>query len=93
MGILFLWRRTSRSSLPYILYNLRWDRAQSRQSATVGFFSSRQNWDLRPCPHLQASVFPTFGSGGDTLVCGREWGGPKSEEGKDTLVLLVTSHM
>jgi hypothetical protein len=60
---------------------------QSRQSARL--FSSRPNWDPPP-PHTQASVSPPLVPGGRTLFrelwVGR---GPNSDDGTDTLVLLV----
>ncbi len=40
-----------------------------------------------PPHHTQASVSPSFGSGGDTLACGRGRGGPNSDERTDTVVL------
>jgi hypothetical protein len=62
---------------------------------TLGFFSSRPNWNPPP-PHPQASVPPLlwFREWGDgvkhSLAGGGDRGGPNSdEEGTDTVVLLV----
>jgi hypothetical protein len=58
-----------------------------------GFLSSRSNW-LYPPPHPQASValplrFRGGGGGGVHLLEGRRGGGSNSDEGTDTLLLLV----
>jgi hypothetical protein len=40
-----------------------------------------------PPPHTQASVAPSFGSGGITRLAGEGVGGPNSDEGTDTVLL------
>ncbi len=56
--------------------------------SSIGFFSSRPNWDPS-LPHPQASGSTPFGSGGGThSLAGKGWGGPHSDEGTDTLVIF-----
>ncbi len=69
----------------------RWWGAENRQSTRL--FSSPLNWD-QPSPSPAGECLPsTFGSGvgtGNTLTCGEGGGGgPNSDKGTDTVVLLV----
>ncbi len=60
-----------------------------RVDRALGFFPSSLNWNS-PNPHPQASVSPTFGSGGGThSLAGEGLGSPNSDEGTDTVVLKV----
>ncbi len=52
---------------------------------------SRQSSELGPLPPSPASA-PLF-RGGGTLACGREGGGPNSDERTDTVVLKVYTDM
>jgi hypothetical protein len=50
-----------------------------RVDRVLGFFSNRPNCDSPTPSHAGECVPPLFGSGGDTLACGRagwEWGVP-----------------
>jgi hypothetical protein len=61
---------------------------QSRQSTRLFLQSSELG--LPPSPAGEC-VLPSFGSGGDThSLRERGWGGPNSDGGTDTMVLLST---
>jgi hypothetical protein len=47
-----------------------------RVDRVLGFFSSRPYWD----PHTHSPKGGAFGSGGDTLACGRGGGGPNADD-------------
>jgi hypothetical protein len=67
------------------LYNVH--TVHHRVDRVLGFFSSRPNWAHHPLTRRRVCP-PPFGSEGrDTLAC--ELGGPNSDEGTDTVVLLV----
>ncbi len=57
--------------------------SQSRKSATA--FSPIVRIGTSPHSLIPRRVCPPFGSGGDTLNCGRGGGGPNSDKGTDTL--------
>ncbi len=57
-----------------------------RVDRVLGFFSNRPNSDPPP-PHPRASLSPPRPRGGGTLACGRDSGGPNSDEGTYTVVL------
>ncbi len=54
----------------------------------LGFFSSRPNWDP-PLTRRRVNPPPPFGSGGGTHSHAGEVVGDNSDEGTDTVVLLV----
>ncbi len=58
-----------------------------RVERVLGIFSTRPNWDAPS--HPQASVSPPLVPGGNTLAWVEGVGGPNSDVGTDTVVLVV----
>jgi hypothetical protein len=56
------------------------DGTAHRVDRVLGFFSSRPNWDP-PTPSPAGECVPLFGSGGDTLACGKGGGGSQFGRG------------